>query len=377
MFFQLLSREILDKIIEDCADDGLFTLTALRATSRRFEQCSTAILFRGIVINGHAKSASRHTPSKSLRFFVANHHLCHITERLIFCGGEFVVDKVDAILRLLPSVTVLTLEFCSLTPFPVIAGVWPQIQTVDILSCSVSNEGLRKLLQTVVGLREINIITSSFWGPPEPVPFPLTTSQLLLNLGGDAGEALQFVKAWARHAPSLRRLFCLCQTDAVIQELMPWITKCAQTLEDVVIATQSRGGHWLTPITLTECKMLRKVEIGCVELNLRALCATLRSLEGVTLDVLRIDIHFAYHPITLPVWIGRSFERLDVLLKSLLDTRAASCVELVFHFYGTPVRDIDLCIDYADGHMCFLPKIRSLVEMSVAVHVGSMGSSYL
>ncbi len=141
--------------------------------------------------------------------------------------------------------------------------------------------------------------------------------------------------------------------------------------------TESHGGHWLTPITLTECKMLRKVEIGCVELNLRALCATLRSLEGVTLDVLRIDIHFAYHSITLPVWIGRSFERLDVLLKSLLDTRAASCVELVFHFYGTPVRDIDLCIDYADGHMCFLPKIQSLVEISVAVHVGSMGSSYL
>ncbi|PBK71947.1 hypothetical protein ARMSODRAFT_1016935 [Armillaria solidipes] len=372
----LLSREILDKITDDCADDSLFTLTALRATSRCFERRSTTILFQGIVINGHTKSASSHTPSKSLRFFVTNHHLCHITKCLVFCGGEFVVDKVDAILRLLPSVTVFTLDCCSLTPFPVIAGVWPQIWSASILSCSVSNEGLRHLLQTIVGLREINIIASSFWGPPEPVPFPLTTSQLLLNLGGDAGEALQFVKAWARHAPSLRRLSCLCQTDAVIQELMPWITKCALTLEDVVIATQSRGGHWLTPITFTECKMLRKIEIGCVELNLRALCATLQSLEGVTLDALQINIHFAYHPITLPSWVGRSFERLDVLLKSLLDTRVASCVELVFHFYHIQKHDSNLCVDYANGHMCFLPKIRSLVGVSVAVHVGSMGSSY-
>ncbi len=82
-----------------------------------------------------------------------------------------------------------------------------------------------------------------------------------------------------RSLPS--RLSCLCQTDAVIQKLMSCITKCAQILEDVVIATreyfgfcindsdeaeaflitESRGGHWLTPITITECKMLRKVEM--------------------------------------------------------------------------------------------------------------------
>ncbi len=145
------------------------------------------------------------------------------------------------------------------------------------------------------------------------------------------------------------------------------------------LMTESRGGHWLTPIPLTECKMLRKVEIGCVELNLRALRATLRSLEGATLDALLINIHLAKHPITLPGWARRSFERLDVLLKSLLDTRVTSYLELDFHFYGIQQRDIDLCVDYTEDHMRFLPKVQSLVgsksEVYVAVHTRSMGAS--
>ncbi len=238
MSLQLLSLEIIDQIIDDCAEDSILTLAALRATNRCFAQRSITILFRGAVINGHAKSASSHTPIKFLLFFIANQHLCHIPKRLVFYGGEFDVDQVDAILRLLPNVTNFTLDNCSLTSVPIVAGIWPQIQSASIIHCSVSNKGLRNLLQTVVGLHEIDMIACSFWGFAEPVPFPTTTSELRLNLDGDMGEALPFVKAWAEHPPPLRRFSFLCRTDDVIEELAPWITKCAPTLEEIVIATR-------------------------------------------------------------------------------------------------------------------------------------------
>ncbi|PBK93845.1 hypothetical protein ARMGADRAFT_1029722 [Armillaria gallica] len=380
-----LSLEILHMITDECAEQGIQAIAALRATSKVYHQRATVNMFRRQNINGHENSASSHIPSKFLRFFVSNPQLCCFTTFLEFHGGEFDVEKVEAIIRVLPNVTKFTLDHCSVTPSPAtpIIDPLPQIRRAIFLGCCVDSGGLDDLFVIFERLEVIHFSTCSFEGAFLPISFPKCTSELLLDLGGgDLGEENELIEAWAQDTPSVRFLEFRCHTNGSVGGVMPWIMACAPSLERLKIATRGcilhfifdvpplnevsgcsdiRGGFWRTPVTLTECHKLLALEIDCAEKNIVVLVDTLASLRDVNLERLRIGIHLVDHP-TSPSHVTRlALGRLDGLLHDFFLRSILQRIKFDFHFYGVrePVEQ-RIYTGYAIKHTQLLPKIGSI-----------------
>ncbi len=229
---------MLNKIVDECAEQSLRTIAALRATTKAFYRGATDILFRHQFINGHETSASSHIPSKFRLFFVSNPRLCCFPTCLEFHGGEFHVEKVEAIIRLLPNVNKLTLDHCTFTHSPTmpIMDPLPQIRRAIFFASCVNSGALNDLFIVFERLEAIHFSLCSFEGIVQAVLFPKSTSELLLDLGGDLGEAIELVEMWAQNSPLIRSLEFRCHTNGIVGRVMPWAMACASTLENLKIA---------------------------------------------------------------------------------------------------------------------------------------------
>ncbi len=125
--------------------------------------------------------------------------------------------------------------------------------------------------------------------------------------------------------------------------------------------SDSRGGFWRNPISLTECHGLQTLQIDCVEKNIVTLIETLDTLQDVSLECLRIGFHLVTHPTSPSSVTCFTLGRLDVLLHDYFLRRILQRIRFDIHFYGVkePVEQ-HVYTGYAVKLVEHLPKIRGV-----------------